>query len=695
VFAAAAFSLLLAGVSLLRKGRSLATWCFAAGMALFAVDSLFTGLSLRATELPGIIRWLTLGLIVKSLAMAPWLSFSLAYSRGDCRDALARWKVPLLAISLLPVGLALGYGERLLEVVRTGPLSDVLHLQLTPAAQAVSVVLLIAVVLVLLNLEQTYRAAVGTLRWRIKFVVLGLAVIFGARLYVRSQAILFSGYDMTLGVVESSGLLVGGLLLVLAYFRTGLAEIDVYPSRAILRSSITILVVGGYLFVVGGLARLVERYGGTEGFQLKAFVVLLGMAGLALLLLSDRLSQRIRTLVARHFRRAQHDSTRVWSEFSRRLGSVSDQQALCNTSAKLVSEAFDALSVTIWVVDEQAGRLVIAASTHEDRREESANAPSDEPDPVVSGLRETSSPFDLEKAAGAWAHDWRSRNPSHFPNGGHRWCVPLRAGDRFVGALVLADRVNGARYTEEEIELLSCIADHVTSTLLNLRLAEEVARSRELEAFRTMSAFFVHDLKNAAASLNLMLKNLPAHFDDPAFRQDALRAIGNTAGRIDTMIARLSALRRQSDFKPVEVDLNQLVSLALDGLDGVPAAEMTRDLQPLPRIMADGEQLKSVVTNLVVNARDATGPRGRVQVRTRRSGAHAVLTVTDDGCGMSTAFLKDSLFKPFQSTKKKGLGIGMFQSRMIVERHGGTIQVESAPGKGTTVRASFPVQDAK
>ncbi len=131
---------------------------------------------------------------------------------------------------------------------------------------------------------------------------------------------------------------------------------------------------------------------------------------------------------------------------------------------------------------------------------------------------------------------------------------------------MLADRVNGVGYTVEELELLKCIGDHVTSVLLNLRLADEVVRAKELEAFRTMSAFFVHDLKNAASSLNLMLKNLPVHFDDPAFRADALRGVGNTATRIDDMIARLSALRQRPDFKPVDADLNQLVSEALDGL---------------------------------------------------------------------------------------------------------------------------------
>ena len=115
-------------------------------------------------------------------------------------------------------------------------------------------------------------------------------------------------------------------------------------------------------------------------------------------------------------------------------------------------------------------------------------------------------------------------------------CAP-EGRRQVLGALVLADRVNGAAYTGEELELLECIGDQITSVLLNLRLANEVVQAREMEAFRTMSAFFVHDLKNAAASLNLMLKNLPVHFDDPAFREDALRGVGNTARRIDEMIA--------------------------------------------------------------------------------------------------------------------------------------------------------------
>src|ERR1051326_8755266 len=101
-----------------------------------------------------------------------------------------------------------------------------------------------------------------------------------------------------------------------------------------------------------------------------------------------------------------------------------------------------------------------------------------------------------------------------------------------------------------------------------------------MEAFRTISAFFVHDLKNAAASLNLMLKNLPVHFDDPTFREDTLRGIGNTARRIDKMIAGLTRLRQRPAFNPVDADLNQLVKQALQRLDGMPRVELTNELEP-------------------------------------------------------------------------------------------------------------------
>ncbi len=285
------------------------------------------------------------------------------------------------------------------------------------------------------------------------------------------------------------------------------------------------------------------------------------MAGLAVLLLSDRARQRIHTFVGRHFKKAQHDSVRMWTLFSQRLASVTDEAGLSAVSTKLISETFDALTVTLWLRNEETGQFVIGHSTGRPTSRADTGPSADTlPSSVADGLQGRSSPFELDTIDEPWAEELRQRNVSTFPNGGNRLCVPLQAGSQIVGVLVLADRISAAIYTVEELELLKCIGDQITSVVLNLRLAGEVARSKELDAFRTMSAFFVHDLKNAAASLNLMLKNLPVHFDDPAFRQDTLRGIGNTAQRIDGMISRLSMVRQQADAVRIDTDLNHIIT---------------------------------------------------------------------------------------------------------------------------------------
>lgn len=702
-FVAAALGALVAIASLVRKTPSLATWAFFGGMLLLALDATCTGLGLRAAQAAGVERWLARGVIVKSALPAVWLTFSLAYSRGNASEFLARWRIPLAVIGLLCVGLAVGFHDRLIEVAAMDPPAAGWWLRSGPVAKALNAGLLVSFALVLSNLEQTFRSAVGTQRWRIKFVILGLAVVFGVQIYVRSQAILFSVHDAALLGVEASALLVGCLLLGVAYARTGLAEIDVYPSLTVLRSSITAVLLGVYLFIVGVLAEVARAFGGAETFQFQALIVLLGLVGLGVLLLSDRLRLRVHQLAVRHFRPPRHDAARAWTECSRRLGSVKDQAGLVAAAARLVSETFDVLSVTVWLLDPAGERLVFAASTASTAAP--AHAAGDAghvaaSPAVTAALREREAAFDCETLAGEWADEWRRLNPSLFPNGGNRWCVPLGAGAGCLGAIVLADRVQGVPYTLEDRELLACIADQVTSVLLNLRLGGELAQARELEAFRTMSAFFVHDLKNTAASLKLMLQNLPVHFDDPGFREDALRSMGNTAWRIDEMIQRLSALRQRPEPRRERADLNQLVADALARLPAIDGIDLVQDLRPLPPVLVDPDQVRSVVTNLVVNAREAVSGAGRVEVRTAATGAdgpagaaRVVLSVSDNGRGMTPSFVRDSLFRPFQSTKSRGLGIGMFQARMIVEAHGGVIQVASEAGVGTTFRISLPAGD--
>jgi signal transduction histidine kinase len=105
----------------------------------------------------------------------------------------------------------------------------------------------------------------------------------------------------------------------------------------------------------------------------------------------------------------------------------------------------------------------------------------------------------------------------------------------------------------------------------------------------------------------------------------------------------------------------------------------------------DGEEIRKVLFNLLINAVDAIGPEGQIRVEVEQEGKRVCLRVTDDGCGMTNDFMERQLFKPFRTTKKTGLGIGLYQCRQIVEAHGGTIEVASEQGKGSRFAVILPM----
>jgi putative PEP-CTERM system histidine kinase len=362
-------------------------------------------------------------------------------------------------------------------------------------------------------------------------------------------------------------------------------------------------------------------------------------------------------------------------------------------TANLISETFNVLSVTIWLADENEELLLFAASTLRSEREAGHDAalnPSALPF-RLKDLGELSRPFDLERAKGAWAEALREVSSGQFRTGGNRIAIPLRTGETWLGLAILADRVSAAPYTIEEFDLLKCIGDQVAVSLFNLQLTAEILRAKEMEAFQTVSTFFVHDLKNVASSLGLMLQTLPVHFDNPEYRADALRSIRETNGRIQQMIDRLGALRRAVTTERRRINLNDVVRESIIALGELPGTRIESNLNEVLPIQADSEQLRSVITNLLINAREAVNEKGEINVRSRADADWASLMVQDNGVGMTEEFVRESLFRPFQTTKEKGLGIGLYQCRMIVESHGGKISVTSALGCGTTFRVSLPL----
>jgi putative PEP-CTERM system histidine kinase len=695
-FASALFSSALAFTIFRNEKRSGVHLSFCLGMVLLALESVAVGLSWDAASIEGSRFWQSLRLAIVSFLPGTWIYFSLCYGRGNHREFLHRWKTVLAVFFIIPPLLALLLFPSLIVLVKN-PKNDQIVMSLGFSGFFLTLFFLLAAVFVLMNLERTYRAAVGTMRWRIKFMILGLGILFAVRTYTASQLLLWPIIDeqAKLQLVNAGALFVGCLLILRSLFREGHFDSDVYPSHAVLQSSLTIVLAGIYLLVIGILWKVVSRFGGGAQFELKAFVVLVSIVLFTVIALSERARFYISRFVSRHFQRPLYDYRTVWRKFTEATASCVSQAELCLAAIKSTTDIFQALSVSIWLVDEKKEQLLLAGSNFlSETRAGEMNLPKNQVAEMLRHLENHREPVDIDAAIEPWTQTLRECHPEKFRSGGNRICVPMIVGEELIGFMLLGDRVGGAEFSWQDFDLLKCIGDQVAAGLLNTRLSEKLLQAKELEAFQTMSAFFVHDLKNTANTLNLMLQNLPVHFDDPAFRADALRGVGKTVTHINRLIGRLGSIRNELQIKPVESDLNELVNKSLEGWEDVAGIKLVKDFQPLPKILLDAEQFLKVATNLIFNAREAVTRDGKVHIKTSRQNGWAVLAVSDDGCGMSREFLERSLFRAFQTTKKTGLGIGMFQSKMIVEAHKGRIEVDSEPGKGSTFRVLLPLPKA-
>ncbi|MEO7598743.1 MAG: XrtA/PEP-CTERM system histidine kinase PrsK, partial [Opitutus sp.] len=510
--------------------------------------------------------------------------------------------------------------------------------------------------------------------------------------YTSSQSLLFGAIDPVLETLDSAALIVASVLILRSSLRSGRFALDVYPSQSILQGSVTVLLAGVYLLIVGLFAKVVGYLGGDTTFALKAFVVLLALVLLAILLQSDRAKLGLRRFVSRNFERPLYDYRTVWRRFTEGTASRVEQADLCRTLARLIAEMFQALSVTIWLVDPKQHTIVFGASTSvSDARLRECGPTTSESDIVLAHVSSLIEPVDIEQPREAWAVALRRWHPSQFPKGGNRICLPLATRGEILGMITLGDRVAGAAFSTQDFDMLRCVGDHAAANLFNVQLSNNLLQARELEAFQTMATFFIHDLKNAASTLKLMLQNLPVHFDDPEFRADALRGTAKTVAHIDHLIGRLGSVRHELTIHPAPTDLNALVSRIISTMEMGAGVQLEPRLHDLQDIDVDHDQISKVLTNLVLNAIEASQPNSPVVISTELRGGWVTVAVSDSGVGMSDEFIAKSLFKPFQTTKKNGLGIGMFQSKAIIEAHKGRIAVTSEPRKGTRFEIFLPV----
>jgi signal transduction histidine kinase len=216
-----------------------------------------------------------------------------------------------------------------------------------------------------------------------------------------------------------------------------------------------------------------------------------------------------------------------------------------------------------------------------------------------------------------------------------------------------------------------------------------------------MDSVLLHDMRNMGFRLGLALENLEEHFGDPDFKRSVVELLQGTRDKLDTMVNRWTAYTDSVLIK-VEVDVNDLVRevLRVARVRGPAAGSppcVTTELAPLPRVWGDPHYLKDALLSIVQNALEAVAPTGGsviVRSREERRGRKrsVVVEIEDDGPGMSEEFVKNRLFRPFQTTKPEGVGLGLYTSSQILLFHRGDLVVKSRPGEGTLVRVLLPVE---
>lgn len=674
--------------------------CLAYGLfALYFAQRLLRG-SLPVTAL-------ALVFLAALVASAGWAAVALVDGARHWSDRLPGWLPP--GLDLLRVALWFVFMSMLLPVSRPGaglgwvrPMAGfaaLVQLALIVAAEArppgelaqpLALSSLGLAVLGLVFVEQMLRNATGDARWNAKPVCLGLGGIFVFDLFISSQAALFERFD---GDAISVRALVHAAAVPLLYVASRRHEDwlgKLHVSRAAVFHSAALLLVGTYLLIVAGVGYYVRYTGGQWGRALSLALVFVALVALALLVASGSMRARLRVYISKNFFSYRYDYREEWLRFTQLLSSSAEPQHTAETVVRALANLVESPSGMLWLQRSADAEFVQAAcwnlpaqGTSEPRQ-----------GPLAAFWQQRAWIVDLD--------EWR-RQPSAYPglalpawlsDEPRCWLlVPLLAREALIGFAVLGRPRAVVELNWEVRDLLRTAASQASGYLAQAQATEALLEARKFDAFNRMSAFVVHDLKNIVTQLSLMMKNAKRLRDNPEFQQDMLDTVENSLEKMRQLMLQL----REGD-KPhgvtSGVDLEQ-IARRLAAAAHSKGRELKLQLQPGVSTRGHAERVERVVGHLVQNAFDATPADGRVCLTLDAQGSQARIVVEDSGCGMSAEFIQNRLFKPFQTTKASGMGIGAHESYQYVQELGGKISVQSELNRGTTVTLMLPLFHAQ
>lgn len=538
-------------------------------------------------------------------------------------------------------------------------------------------------VLGLILVEQLYRSKTPQERWSVKFACLGVGGMWIFDFYMYSDAMLFRRIDQDIWAARGFVQVLTVLLLAVASARGASWSSELSVSRRVLFHSVALAGSALYLLAMSSAGYYLRFVGGDWGSVMQvAFLFGAGVL-LAGILFSGTFRAWLKVFISKHFYSYNYDYREEWLRFTRLLSE--DGPGLADRTIQAVAALVESNGGAVWVCGDNGQCTQVAHW----------NLPViTETEPVSSSfcrfLQERQWVVDLEEYRTNGEMYGDMELPAWLRHIPHAWIVvPLILQGRMYGFMLLLQPRSAVQLNWEVIDLLKIAGSQAASYLAQQEAVTALMLARQFESFNRMSTFVVHDLKNLVAQLSLLIPNAHKHRNNPEFQQDMLDTVTHSVQKMKLMLQKLS--RNDAPERPVPLAIDQLLRQAVS---------LKAAFEPKPvlhvegaglRVMADGERLERVLGHLIQNAIEATPRDGRVTITLRSEAGAVRIDITDTGQGMTEEFIRERLYKPFESTKAAGMGIGAFESREYIHELGGRLEVHSQPECGTTFTIMLPL----
>jgi putative PEP-CTERM system histidine kinase len=544
-----------------------------------------------------------------------------------------------------------------------------------PLGSPVVLVRLALVLMVVVIAENLYRNSEDAVRWHIVLpcITLGGLAAFDVLLY--AHAALSREISPTFADARAVLTALASPLLAVGAVRDRRWLRDPPVSRNVVFHGATLLIAGSFLLAVGAVGEALRHLG--EDWTRVAEVALWASTAMALVvaITASSVRSRLRRSIVDHFFTARFDYRQEWL---RCVATLSEPDAPAELRAiRAIADPADSPAGVLLL--REPGELGLNWSGSWNRPVEAVSLPADHL--LLSCLRD-----------GNWIvvfgademHDLRALF-------GPLWiAVPLmHHRDGLLGVVLLARPRAALPLDGEVFDLLRSLGREVAMFLAERRSAERLSEHQHLQDHAQRFAFVAHDVKTVASQLTMLLANAEHNINDPEFQRDMLLTVRASAARINTLIARLRQPEAGAAGEAGSIDpLARLRALAAQHRHSV---QVEDDGKPAPRALMPAEAFDAAIGHLLNNAAEASPPGAAVQIRSRHWQRRLTVDITDHGPGMTPEFIRDALFRPLETRKPNGSGVGAWQARELVRRAGGDISVLSRPGHGTTMRITLPV----